>query len=211
LFECQLPLAPLASVAYHAAMAWPSTLDVALKEWQVVCRALESGRQILLLRKGGIFEAKRGFEIKHREFLLFPTYLHQQRGMLKDEALGEMQVRSAEPERVEIRAAGMVTDIVPVESRGQIDTLEDQHIWTAPLIDMRFNYKPKNPLYLLLVRAYRLTEPVTIDNAPAYAGCISWVPLDRPIGLEASTAVLDDPAYEKTRQNILDKMKERIA
>jgi hypothetical protein len=195
-------------------MSWPSTLDVALKEWQVVCSALESGRQILLLRKGGIFEAKRGFEAKHREFLLFPTYLHQQRGMVKDEALAGLQVRADEPAQVRIAAAGVVTDIVRVESRGQIDKLDEQHIGTPPLIDMRFNYKPNNPLYLLLVRAYRLPEPVTIDNTPAYAGCISWVPLDRAIeigGVEAATAVLDDAAYADARRVILDKMKEQIA
>jgi hypothetical protein len=192
-------------------MAWPNTLDVALKEWQVVCHALESGRQILLLRKGGIFEAKSGFAVKHNEFLLFPTYLHQQRGMLKADAVGEMQARGEEPAEVRISAAGVVTDIVRVESRGQIDRLDDQHIWTAPLIDMRFNYKPKNPLYLLLVRAYRLTEPVIIANTPAYAGCISWVPLDSPVGVAGATAVLDDAAYVQKRRAIFDNMKERIA
>jgi hypothetical protein len=171
-FECQCELAQPAFPAYHVVMSLQGSLDVALKEWQVVCHALESGRQILLLRKGGIFEAKRGFEAKHQEFLLIPTQLHQQRGMLKDEALAGMQVRAEEPAQVRISAAGVVTDVVRVESRGQIDEIDDQHIWTAPLIDMRFNYKPKNPLYLLLVRAYRLAEPVTIDNTPAYAGCL---------------------------------------
>ena len=39
----------------------------ALKEWAVVCKALEEGRQILLLRKGGIMEYRQGFEVKHDE------------------------------------------------------------------------------------------------------------------------------------------------
>jgi len=192
-------------------MAWPPSLDVALKEWQVVCHALETGRQILLLRKGGIFEAKRGFEIKHQEFLLFPTYLHQQRAMLKADAAGEMRAKSTEPAQVQISAAGVVTDIVRVESRGQIDRLDDQHIWTAPLIDMRFNYKPKNPLYLLLVRAYRLPAPVIIENTPAYAGCISWVPLDSPVNVAGAAPVLEDAAYVEKRRTIFDKMKEQVA
>jgi hypothetical protein len=192
-------------------MGWPDSLDVALKEWQVVCHALESGRQILLLRKGGIFEAKHGFEAKHREFLLFPTYLHQQRGMLKSDAAAQMQGRAEEPAQVVISAAGVVTDIIRVENRGQIDRLEDEHIWTSPLIDMRFNYKPKNPLYLLLVRAYRLPVPQMIQNTPAYAGCISWVPLDAPVGVAGATPVLDDARYVQTRRAIFDKMKERSA
>jgi len=55
-----------------------------------------------------------------------------------------------------------------------MNAIETEHIWTSPLIDMRFNYKPQNPLYLLLVRTYRLAKPVTVDNTPEYAGCKSW-------------------------------------
>jgi len=43
----------------------------------VVCSALEAGRQIILLRKGGIYESAGEFEIEHRQFLFFPTFLHQ--------------------------------------------------------------------------------------------------------------------------------------
>ena len=46
----------------------------ALKEWAIVCKALEEGRQVLLLRKGGIMEYRQGFEVKHNNFLLFPTF-----------------------------------------------------------------------------------------------------------------------------------------
>jgi hypothetical protein len=52
-------------------------LSIALKEWATLCRALETGRQIILLRKGGIYESAGEFEVEHRRFLLFPTYLHQ--------------------------------------------------------------------------------------------------------------------------------------
>ena len=41
----------------------------ALKEWAIVCKALEEGRQVLLLRKGGIMEYRQGFEVKHEQFL----------------------------------------------------------------------------------------------------------------------------------------------
>src|SRR5947209_248879 len=156
-------------------MALPSSLDIALKEWATVIRALETGRQILLLRKGGILEQsdKNRFSITHNEFLFFPTYLHQSRGELKPEAHAELQPASAEPPQVRITTAGVVTDIIKVASREQIDRLDAEHIWTSSLIDMRFNYKPQNPLYLVFARAYRLHEPVVLDNSPAYAGCKS--------------------------------------
>src|SRR3990172_12782181 len=51
--------------------------NAALKEWAVVCRALADGRQTLLIRKGGIEEIKDGFQVTHRDFWLFPTYVHQ--------------------------------------------------------------------------------------------------------------------------------------
>ena len=41
-------------------MAWPVSIDVALKEWASVVAALESGRQILLLRALG-FAAPRWY------------------------------------------------------------------------------------------------------------------------------------------------------
>lgn len=60
-------------------------MNVALKEWSAVTVALNRGIQIFLLRKGGIVEARRGFELRYREFLLFPTFEHQHAQYLKPE------------------------------------------------------------------------------------------------------------------------------
>ena len=187
-------------------MAWPTSLQVALKEWAIVCRALESGRQMMLLRKGGILEAAGEFEVEHREFLLFPTYLHQNREMLKPTDREGFEPRGEEPSEIAISAAAVVSDIVQLQSRQQMNRIDDEHIWTVPLIEMRFTYRPENPLYLLLVRAYRLHQPVTIANTPAYAGCKSWVPLDQPIEIGDSLPVLDDVRYEARRQSILQRL-----
>jgi hypothetical protein len=187
-------------------MAWPVSLDVALKEWNSVVSALQSGRQILLLRKGGILEqgGKNRFSITHNEFLFFPTFLHQSRGELKPDVAFEPA--SAEPDVVRITSAGVVTDILKAESRDQVARLDDQHIWSKSLIDMRFNYKPQNPLYLVLVRAYRLHEPIELANTPAYGGCKSWVPLEHSIATGNATAVLDDVKYQHQRKVILDRL-----
>jgi hypothetical protein len=185
-------------------MALPAQLDVALKEWAAVCDALASGRQMVLLRKGGIHELAGEFEIEHRQFLLFPTYLHQNLQMLKPEAHGSFKALSSEPEQITISAAGEITNIIRVGSRAEIDAIEADHIWTPPLIDMRFNYKPEKPLYLLIVRAYRLPKSVTIQNTPIYAGCKSWVPLDQPIATHEATSVLDEITFAQRRGSILD-------
>src|SRR5437762_9129564 len=148
-------------------MAFPAKLNVALKEWATICAALETGRQMVLLRKGGIYEAAGEFELENREFVLFPTYLHQNLKMLKPEAQVGFEPVTAEPGQIRLASAGVVTDILQLHSRAQMDTLDAEHVWTAPLIDMRFNYRPEHPLFLLLVRAYRLHEPLLIDNTPA--------------------------------------------
>jgi hypothetical protein len=184
-------------------MAWPGSLNVALKEWASVCRALADGRQMLLLRKGGIYEAAGEFEVEHRAFLLFPTNLQQKLTMLKESEYASFGARATEPDEITIAAAGVVTDIIELKSREQMDALDDENVWTPPLIDMRFNYRPENPLYLLLVRAYRLRQPVKIANTPAYAGCKSWVPLKHSINTGSAAPVMDDVKYGHRRERIL--------
>jgi hypothetical protein len=178
-------------------------MKIALKEWAVVCNALAAGTQIILLRKGGIYEAAGEFEVEHAEFLLFPTYLHQDREMVKPNLRDAVDKRVTEPGEIIISAAGVVTDIIQLQSRQQMDRLENQHIWTPPLIDMRFNYRPENPLYLLLIRAYRLEVPQLIVNTPAYAGCKSWVPLEPPVDILRTAPALDEQEFQKARDQII--------
>lgn len=181
-------------------------LHVGLKEWAAVCSAMGDGRQILLLRKGGIHESAGKFELEHSQFVLFPTYLHQDPAMVKPAEQGRVQRLSAEPSQVELSLAGEVTNIVRLRSRAQMDALEDRHIWTAPLIDMRYNYRPQNPLYLMLVRAYRLPAAVTVQNTPEYAGCKSWVPFTQAVPTAGAEPALTDDRYAAIRADILGRL-----
>ena len=61
-------------------------LQHAFKEWAVICKALAEGRQAIILRKGGIAEEGETFRLEHKQFWLFPTYLHQQETGIKPEA-----------------------------------------------------------------------------------------------------------------------------
>ena len=184
-------------------MSLPESLQIALKEWATVCSALETGRQVTLLRKGGIYEAAGEFELENPRFLLFPTYLHQNLKMLKPEALVGFEPRSAEPEQIRLSAAGEVAEIVRLSSRAQMDAIDAEHVWTPPLIDMRFSYRPDNPLYLLLLRVYRFPQPITVANTPAYAGCKSWVPLDQQVKVDGAEPVIADSDFDARRSRIL--------
>src|SRR5579885_353131 len=109
------------------------SIEIALKEWASVCNALETGRQTILLRKGGIYEAAGEFELENPQFLLFPTSLHQTLTMLTPEAHEAFEPAGAEPSEVRISAAALVTDIVQLKSRPQMDSIDAEHVWTAPL------------------------------------------------------------------------------
>ncbi|HEY4328227.1 MAG TPA: DUF1802 family protein [Phycisphaerae bacterium] len=177
-------------------------LTIALKEWDLVIRKMLEGRQAVLLRKGGILEAENQFVLEHREFLFFPTFVHQDPRMVKPEhRAGLVQVR-AEPEVVRIGGFGRVEKIYEVPSRQALEALSDLYVWDMPLLDMRFTYRPEKPLYLVLVRAYKFGKAVEIKNTLEYAGCKSWVPLEVGVDVDAAEAVLGEAGFLKIQQHI---------
>src|SRR6266540_84642 len=52
-------------------------MPIAFKEWAVTVRALAEGEQLVTLRKGGIREERKHFEVQHDRFFLYPTFDHQ--------------------------------------------------------------------------------------------------------------------------------------
>jgi len=178
-----------------------ATLSVALKEWDLVISDLLAGRQAILLRKGGILEANNEFELEYKRFLFYPTFVHQDPNMTKPERRRELRRAAQEPGELEIRGYGEVAKIfeVPVEGgRAKVDQLVDLHLWDVPLIDMRFSYRPEKPLYIVVMRAFQLQEPVRIENTITYAGCKSWVPLEREIDISEAKPALDNEKLQET-------------
>jgi hypothetical protein len=110
-----------------------------------------------------------------------------------------VQVYDREPDEIVINGFGVVEHIWRVPTRASLDRLDSLHVWEPEHLDMRWNYKPSQPLYLLAVRAYRLAQPQTIANNPRYAGCKSWVDLDPSDAIDdqGATPVLGDDAYNR--------------
>lgn len=174
-------------------------LEVALKEWSLVCDMLLAGELALLLRKGGIHEpAGPGvFELEHPRFLLYPSYVHQKPEMIKPELRHHVHIFENEPAEITFRGLGIAENVWRVPSREAFDGLDDLHCWSTAQIDMRFSYKPDRPLYLVAVRAYRLAQPHTIANHAEYTGCRSWVDLRPGDGVDDTHAmpVMTDEAF----------------
>lgn len=181
-------------------------LNVALKEWQIVCDLLLEGELAVLLRKGGIHETGGAgvFELEHPRFALFPAWLHQVPNRMKPRYRKRVERIRQEPAEVTLRGLGVVDHIWPVPSRAAFDQLDDMHCWSRPQIDMRFRYKPERPLYLMAVRVYRLNEPKTIPNRETYAGCKSWVPLTPEDGVDDQhvTPVLADVDFNRVVERV---------
>ncbi|HYF99007.1 MAG TPA: DUF1802 family protein [Candidatus Saccharimonadales bacterium] len=162
----------------------------ALKEWAIVCKAIEAGDQILLFRKGGIMEFRNGFELKFKNFFLFPTFEHQAKESIRPEyhmTLDKLEkdsyVKSNNNNQfsnnsTEITSFVEITHFNEVPNLDSLKELEQFHIWTDDYLKTRFNYNPKKPLYMLLLRAYKLNKPIQIVNKPQWVGCKSWIQIE---------------------------------
>jgi len=171
-------------------------INVALKEWSVVCDLLAEGSLAFLLRKGGIHEdhGPGVFRLEHPRFAFFPSWAHQKPHMIKPALRDRVQVLE-EPAEVTLSLIGEAVKIWQVPHRAAFEQLDDLHPWSEPYVDMRFNYKPDHPLYLVAVRCARLAQPKSVINDWTYGGCKSWVPLKEQDAIDpanAAPAITDD-------------------
>jgi len=162
----------------------------ALKEWAIVCKALESGNQILSFRKGGIMEFRNGFELKFKNFFLSPTFEHQAKESIRMDyhtTLDELNRKNGSDnaetlpdsnKTTEIASFVEITHFSEVPNLTTLKKLENFHIWTDDYLKSRFDYNPKKPLYLLLLRVYKLNKPIKLVNKPEWVGCKSWIQID---------------------------------
>lgn len=174
-----------------------NTTSHALKEWAVATDALERGETILLLRKGGIREEGKHFRVAHDEVLLYPTYEHQQLHLLKPQYVDLVKpVESGwHPQTVRIGAWACITNIFQVSEKDVVEALLPFHIWNEQFAAERFGWKPRFPLYVLLLRTYKLADENIIPYRAEYGGCKSWIDVAEPVALGGMTPVLNDDQY----------------
>lgn len=71
------------------------------------------------------------------------------------------------------------------------------HIWNQEFVRDRLQFKPHKPLYILLLRTYKLSQVYNIPYHPSYGGCRSWIKLQEPISLENRIPVLTQEDYDQ--------------
>jgi hypothetical protein len=183
----------------------------ALKEWAAIERVLAAGGTTLLLRKGGIWEKREGFEVEHREFWLFPTQYHQNPAELEPAFAWALEAaRALQPDvnRVRIEHYAVVEDALRVERLEALERLAGLHTLTADTVRSRFAYRGRPYLHALIVRAHRLPTPHLIPNTLDYEGCVSWVALDEELPTAGAAPVLGDAEFAAARATILERLGE---
>jgi hypothetical protein len=201
-------------------------MTLALKEWAVTVRALAEGEQLVTLRKGGIRETNKHFEIEGGKFFLYPTFDHQQVGSVRESHVPELKraledgvwnppaptarmmeagVPVAQPVSVRLRAWAEIAAAYEITQPEAVDALNPYHVWTPEYATKRFNWKPRHPLHVLLLRTYRIPRPVTIRVTEEYIGCKSWVEVERELPFEG-TAVVSDAEFAAIRADVESRL-----
>nr|WP_246628407.1 DUF1802 family protein [Paenibacillus oenotherae] len=185
-------------------------MPVALKEWAVAVKALSEGKQIMVLRKGGIAEETRDFQLVSPRFYLLPAYEHQKPELLKEAYRGGIADTLAQwhegADTVRISAYAEVVEDIEIRDQETLDSIRDYHIWTDAFAEERLKWKRTKPLHLLLLRVYRLEEPADIPMREAYSGCKSWVSLEADLQQAPSKPVIEEAAFNEQIMQIKEKL-----
>jgi hypothetical protein len=180
---------------------------IAFKEWQVVCDALASGRQTILLRKGGIHEGRQGFSFAHDSFFLFPTRFHAQGDQVRE---GEVKVMPEwQPgDEITITHHAEADWAITLTDWQQVEALKDLHIYSDATVRDRFDWEGKGmasgSIQVALIRVRKLATPWTFPYEKSHGGCRSWVTLpEAPADWrQHAHPVLSDDEFARIRNHL---------
>jgi hypothetical protein len=159
----------------------------ALKEWSTVIEALASGRQVILIRKGGIADPTFGVEADR--FYLYPTYYHQ-------------PAEAEEPTTVTISHWCEVVRTWRVRDLELLHRLEPLVAMSREALETRYRFRPDQALHVIGVRTFALPEPVTIEVKPEYIGCRSWLSIDDEIQMNGSHMVMTSAELQARLESV---------
>jgi hypothetical protein len=197
-------------------------MPIAFKEWAITVRALAEGEQLITLRKGGVHEPDKQFELEHPRFFLYPTFDHQRNDLVRRSHHPELQRALEEgvwaegeppawaltadggipqPERVRIRAWAEVAGSWTVTDRRAIEALSPYYVWTTDYAEKRLSWRRRHPLHVVLLRTYRIPRPVTVKVRDDFGGCRSFLEITRDLPFEG-TPVLSDEEFDRAAEEI---------
>jgi hypothetical protein len=184
---------------------------MALREWAVAVRALEEGRQVIVLRKGGIAEETQDFRLASPQFYLFPSFEHQKPHLVKPDVSATVAATQAEaanfPDTVRITSYAKVAEDIEVADAATLKRLDNLHIWTEDYAEERLKWKKTKPLHVLILRVYRLETPAEIDRRESYGGCKSWIRLEERLPQPQSSPILTDEVFDGMAESVREAIR----
>ena len=152
----------------------------ALKEWATVVKALEQGKQTVILRKGGILETASGFNIESKKFFLFPTWEHQETKHVKSEFQNFLtDVLNKKPDEGfnKITSYAEILFEKDIESADTINELSSFHVWSDSYIEERRNWMPEKPMKAVFLKTVIIPE-FNLPLQTEFEGCKSWIEIN---------------------------------
>jgi hypothetical protein len=132
----------------------------------------------------------------------------------------------AQPQ-MEFATAATVTGAWTTFDPEVLDLLDELHVWGPGFLENRLRWRPKQPITVLELRAYRLNQPFVLPTREEFWGCFSWLELGSwadllPAGVAAAREderaqlaavgqpALDDAAFA-SRQQLCQQQLGRLA
>lgn len=183
--------------------------DRTFKEWAFVINEMKAGRQTVLIRKGGIREEDGVFQVSDPEFFLMPTFEHQNPDLLQPAhfpRFAESRRAPFDPRHVTIDAYAVVDTVRTCGDEDRLRLLAHEHVWNERYLQMRLTFNPYDPLFVIILRVYRLPESTTLPLIPDYGGCKSWVTLERPLSTAGAAPAIADEEFAARRAGLLEAL-----
>jgi hypothetical protein len=180
-------------------------MNIAFKEWAVVCDALGAGRQSVIIRKGGIAEGCDGFAFRHREFFLFPTRFHE---TLEKTTLPPGSPLPIPPEGiVNIGFAAQIEWSCFISDLKHLALLRDFHILHDQVLEERFWFGEPPGVHVGFAKVYQLSTLWGLPIEKRFGGCRSWVELPEA-PLHRLEAVISDEENERRSRKLSRLLKQ---
>ena len=187
---------------FNTLNAMTSTCGIALKEWAATCAALGAGRQILLLRKGGIADAGGIFELEHAQFWLWPTGFHQSATLLKSDDRKYLQSEPSDKKHLQFSLFAQAVQTWEIAPEA-LQVLGDlRHIWSQSYLDIRANYHQEHSLLCVALRVWEIPTPHVVEMKSEYGGCKSWIALNEELSTQSATPIMDEKQFDKYLQEL---------
>src|SRR5262249_20008094 len=109
--------------------------------------------------------------------------------------LRQVEAERPAPGTVRLTYFAEVAGVYHVHQLAPALLLSHRHLWSEETVRARFAYK-RPGLYVLPVRVYRAAEAFELPETPYYAGCRSWVELERELPTAGATPVLAEETFQ---------------